>query len=99
MKKYLPSIVFIFLGLASFFLYSLPPSYVGKDGILVESFGYIPVGFFFIVIGFVSGLSVSTWKLFHTPKTLDRWMFGISATFCAFFVSYVVTGLILANLE
>ncbi|MFZ4461243.1 MAG: DUF3955 domain-containing protein [Patescibacteria group bacterium] len=46
MKKYLPAIIAILLGLLSFVAYLINGSYVAADGTLVESFGFIPVGWF-----------------------------------------------------
>ena len=94
MKNYILSFVLLALGCMSFVLYSLSGSYVDENGMLIESFGYIPAGFFFIVSGLLSGLVISLWRAFHTPTHYDKWMLGLFFTLCFLFTSYITLSML-----
>lgn len=59
MKKYIFSIVFVILGLVSFIVYMINGSYVNSDGMIVESFGFIPLGYLLIFIGLISAIIIA----------------------------------------
>jgi hypothetical protein len=64
MKKYRTSLILILLGCIFFGMYSLNGSYVAEDGRLVESFGYIPIGYFFIFIGSILACGITLRSLY-----------------------------------
>jgi len=90
MKKYYIPFGVIALGALSFIAYIIKGSYVVADGTLVESFGFIPVGFVFIILGFIIGLAVSGWSLFHKSNKLDKLIFGILSAGSILFVVYLI---------
>lgn len=55
-RKYLFSIICVVLFVASLFLYNMNNPHVAENGTLIESFGYLPMGWIFFVTGFVSAL-------------------------------------------
>lgn len=65
LKKYLVAILSFFIGVGCFVTYSIIGSYVAEDGMLVEPFFLIPVGYLFLFSAVGSFLLV---KFFHIVK-------------------------------
>jgi Protein of unknown function (DUF3955) len=93
MKKYTISLLFFIFSFACFISYSSIGSYVSKDGILVDPFELIIAGFLLFALSVISGLAVSSWSLFHSPKMHDRWLFGLFFSICAFCTVYLVASM------
>lgn len=53
MKKEYFVWLFVFLGVGCFVVYNIIGSRVAPDGTLIEPFGLIPMGYFFIIIGII----------------------------------------------
>ncbi len=53
-KSYLFVIIPFLLGIACSVAYKINGQYVAADGTLVESFGFIPLAFFFFFIGIIA---------------------------------------------
>ncbi len=58
LKKYRFGFSCITLGLFCFFVFQLEDSYVDTNGILIEPFALIPVGWIFLIIGLISFLFI-----------------------------------------
>ena len=58
LKKFWLSALFLVFSAACSISYNLIGSYVDEDGILVESFGFIPLSFLFIFFALLSFLTV-----------------------------------------
>ena len=58
LKKYRFGFTCITLGLFFFFVFQLEDSYVDTNGILIEPFALIPVGWIFLIIGLISFLFI-----------------------------------------
>ncbi len=93
MKKYIIPIISIIFSLSCFIVYDIIGSHVADDGLLVEPFGLIPVGFSLFTIGIIIGLLISIWSLFHNPKKHDKWIFGIFITIFVVFSVYITASI------
>lgn len=58
MKKYLVSLISIFISIVYIITYDIIGSEVLADGTLVEPFFLIPLGWLFLIIGIISGIAV-----------------------------------------
>ncbi len=58
MKKYLVSLISIFISIICIISYNIIGSEVLADGTLVEPFFLIPLGWLFFAIGIISGIIV-----------------------------------------
>lgn len=58
MKKYLVSLISIFISIVCIITYDIIGSEVLADGTLVEPFFLIPLGWLFLIIGIISGIAV-----------------------------------------
>lgn len=54
MKKYIPSVIFFMIGFSCFLLFSYFGSYVDDNGMLIEQFAFIPIGYFFLFLGILT---------------------------------------------
>lgn len=62
-------------GVASFIMYNIRGSYVAEDGRVVEAFGFIPIGFLFLFISLIFGLTLAIRfqiRRFFKNRTADR---------------------------
>lgn len=65
MKKYtLPIIIFI-LGIISFITFGLIGSEVSEDGMLIEQFGLIPIGYLLITISIIWSIIILIIPMFQ----------------------------------
>lgn len=77
-NKYYFAIILFILGVGCFVTYSIIGSQIASDGTLIESFGFIPVGFLLIAIALIVSVTISTVVIFHNPLKFDKWIFGLS---------------------
>jgi len=68
MKKYSLAIISVILGIGCMVAYSIIGSEVAPDGILVEPFFLIPIGYLFFAIGIIFSLVVSITAFIRKPK-------------------------------
>jgi|GEM_PF-5181129 len=80
-NKYYFAIIPFILGVGCFITFSVIGSEIAPDGTLIESFGFIPVGFLLIAIALIVSVITSTVAIFHNPLKFDKWVFGLSGGF------------------
>ncbi|WP_198435914.1 MULTISPECIES: DUF3955 domain-containing protein [unclassified Moritella] len=62
LKKFWLSVLFLAFSAACSISYNLIGSYVDGDGVLIESFGFIPLSFLFIFLALISFLTSLFWN-------------------------------------
>ncbi len=77
-RKYYFAITPLILGIGCFVIFNIIGTDMTSDGTLIESFGFIPVGFLLITIGLIVSTTISTIGIFHNPLQFDKWIFGLS---------------------
>ena len=77
-RKYYFAIIPCILGVGCFITFSVIGSEIAPDGTLIESFGFIPVGFLLIAVALIASVIISTVAIFHNPLKFDKWVFGLS---------------------
>lgn len=65
MKKYIFSLISFIIGIACMMAFNIIGSEIAPDGMVVEPFYLIPIGFFFVFIAVISALIVT---LFYKNK-------------------------------
>lgn len=68
MKKEYFVWLLLFLGVGCFVFYNIIGSRVAPDGILIEPFGLIPMGYLFLLAGIILGIIFNIKKLYHKLK-------------------------------
>lgn len=94
MKKIylIPAVPFI-IGIACFAAYSIIGSHVASDGTLIESFGLIPLGWLFTVIGIISAVILGIWFWFHKKlNTIQKVITVLASVLLVAFIGWVVSG-------
>lgn len=71
MKKYLVSLISIFISIICLIAYNVIGSEVLADGTLVEPFFLIPIAWLFVFIALISGLIVFTISCVHKSKQVQ----------------------------
>lgn len=71
MKKNIPALMSLIIGIGCFVTYSIIGSEVAADGTLLEPFFLIPIGYLFLAIGIIFGLAVSIASFFRKPQKTD----------------------------
>lgn len=64
MKKYLIILIPFLIGVGCFVTYSIIGSHVAENGLLVEPFFLIPIGYLFLLISIILGLILAVHYLF-----------------------------------
>lgn len=70
-KKYLVSLIFIFISIVCAVSFEIIGSEVLADGTLVEPFYLIPLSFLFFAIGIISGIIVFIISHVRKPKEVE----------------------------
>lgn len=92
-NKYLIPTLLILGSFGCVMAYNIIGSSVADDETLIESFGLIPIGFALFILGVISGLTISIWSLFHSPKKSDKWVFGIFTAIIVLFSIYLTASM------
>ncbi|GAA0770062.1 hypothetical protein GCM10008908_12300 [Clostridium subterminale] len=71
MKKYLVSLISIFISIICLIAYNVIGSEVLADGTLVEPFFLIPIAWLFVFIALISGLIVFAISCVHKSKQVQ----------------------------
>ena len=71
MKKYLVSLISIFISIVCIISYNIIGSEVLADGTLVEPFFLIPLGWLFFAIGIITGITAFIVSCARKPKEVE----------------------------
>ncbi|WP_346887657.1 DUF3955 domain-containing protein [Clostridium sp. UBA1056] len=71
MKKYLVSLISIFISIICIISYNIIGSEVLADGTLVEPFFLIPLGWLFFAIGIIAGIAAFIISCARKPKEVQ----------------------------
>lgn len=96
MKKiYLVPIIPFVIGIICFLIYSIIGSHVAPDGILIEPFGLLPLGWLFIIIGIISGVIVNIWL--WSQKKINQIQKLLTVVVGIFLLSFGVYMMVIVN--
>ena len=68
MKKYRLSLILLLIGVGCFAAFNIIGSSVSADGMLIEPFGLIPIGYTFILLSILSFLTIYIINKFRFKK-------------------------------